>query len=402
MESIEVVETEVCIVGGGPGGVATSAYLNQKNIKHVLVESSIFPRHKACADTVSIHVLNYLEEILPNVHAKLVREAKLHSIQGLNLFAPNNLMFSFKYPDLAHFKGQPSSYTINRSKFDNYLFQGCKELPTAQVFEDTKIVEVEYTKDGVNVISNDKVIKCKMVVMASGCNGSLAAKFNGNQKDNKHFALGIRGYFSDVKMTDTSFAELFLNRKFFLGGFYISALGDNLFNVNMVLKKGSLAYQGVKLRDHFMDQVQNHPLLKDKFKNAKLQGKLEGHGLMLGTKDRKLSTDRMLFVGDAAGIIDIVTANGIPQAMKSAKLAVEQIQKAMVQNNFSGDFLKEYDEKIYKKLHSDLKTGRLFTRIFRTEWSYRISLGITNLIVRWKIIDKFLMLMVYGTKLKKD
>jgi flavin-dependent dehydrogenase len=398
----EVIETEICIVGGGPGGIATSGYLNKKNIKHVLVDSNIFPRHKPCGDTISIHVLNYIKDILPEVHVQLLNEAKLCPIKGFNLFAPNNRMFSFKYPDLSHFKGRPSSYTIDRGKFDNYLFQGCKKLSCATVLENTKILDVVYTKEEAKVISKHVTIKCKLVVMASGSNGPLAAKFNGNKKDNENFALGIRAYYSKVKMTDDTYAELFLSRKTFFGGVYVSAIGDNLYNVNMVMKKGSVVHHKAKLIDHFMDQINNHPVLKEKFKDAKIQGKIEGHGLMLGTKNRKLSADRMLFVGDAAGIIDIVTANGIPQAMKSAKIAVEQIEQALKTGKFNAEHLQEYDQNIYNKLKPELRAGRLFTGLFRTEWSYRIALTAINFVVKWKIIDKVLLFMVYGPKLKKD
>ncbi|MFT6717406.1 MAG: flavin-dependent dehydrogenase [Saprospiraceae bacterium] len=398
----EVIETEVCVIGGGPGGAATSGYLNKKNIPHVLVDSQIFPRNKPCADTISIHVLKYIKDFLPEVHDQIELDAKLHIIKGINVFAPNTKVFSFTYPDLAHFNGKPSQYTIDRNKFDNYLFQGCKNLSSSTVFEDTKILDVVYTEDAVEVISKNKIIKCKLVVMASGCNGSLAPKFNGNKKDSKHFSMGVRAYFSGVKLKSDSFAELILDRKFFLGGFYISPLGNNLYNVNVVMKKGSMKHQKIKLRDHFIDQTNQHPLLKKKFKDAKIQSTIEGHGLMLGTKNRKLSAKRMLFVGDAAGIIDIVTANGIPQAMKSAKIAVEQIEESLKLAKYDAKYLKQYDKRIYKKLKPDLKMGRLFTSIFRTERSYRIALALTNMVIKWKVIDKMFTFTIYGPKIKKD
>lgn len=283
MTSPKVIETEVCVIGGGPGGAAASGYLNQKNIAHVVVEASTFPREKPCGDTVSIHVLNYIKDMMPEAHDKILSEAKLNPLQGINLYAPNNSSFSFKYPDLKHFKGRPSSYTISRGNFDNYLFQGCKSLENATVFEGTKVLDVLIKEESAEVITADQIIKCKLVIMASGCNGSLAAKFNGNVKGNDHFAMGVRAYFSGVKMENDNYAELILNKKMFLGGFYISALGNDLYNVNMVMKKGSVEHQKLNFRNHFKEQIENHPLLSKRFKDAKLESKIEGNGLMLFT-----------------------------------------------------------------------------------------------------------------------
>ncbi|MFT6716140.1 MAG: hypothetical protein ACJA0Q_000770, partial [Saprospiraceae bacterium] len=66
------------------------------------------------------------------------------------------------------------------------------------------------------------------------------------------------------------------------------------------------------------------------------------------------------------------------------------------------EHLQEYDQNIYNKLKPELRAGRLFTGLFRTEWSYRIALTAINFVVKWKIIDKVLLFMVYGPKLKKD
>ena len=160
-------------------------------------------------------------------------------------------------------------------------------------------------------------------------------------------------------------------------------------------------FQKLKFREHFFNHINAHPILKEKFKDAKLVGALEGHGLMLGTINRELSKDNMLFVGDSAGLIDVVTANGIPQAMKSAKIAAQKTVEAINSNNFKHSFLKTYDKEVYKALKKSLRSGRIFNIFYRTESSYKIALKITDLLFKYKLVDKFLKIGVYGISFKK-
>ena len=112
METLQKIETQVCIVGGGPGGVTTSAYLDQNNIKHVLLEAEKFPRNKPCADTISIHVLNEIKRIYPSAHQQLKKEINLHIIKGLNVYSPNNKQLNYEYPNMEYYHGEPSSLSL--------------------------------------------------------------------------------------------------------------------------------------------------------------------------------------------------------------------------------------------------------------------------------------------------
>lgn len=396
-----IKKTSVCIVGGGPGGVATSGYLTKAKIPHILIEAKNFPRNKPCADTISIHVLKYIEYLFPKAYNRIKSEAKLDVIRGLNVFAPNNALLEFEYPDLAHFNGEPSSYTIRRDRLDNYLFEALKDEELCDAYEGIKVDKINTDEQSALVITKEFDVSCDLVIVASGCNSKLAATITGNQKEEKHFAMGIRGYFENVKVDQLTHSELYLNYNTFLGGFYISPLGNNLFNVNMVMKKGSVNYHNLNFREHFFNHIKTHPILKDKFKDAKLIEKVEGHGLLLGTKNRKVSDNRVLFVGDAAGIIDIVTANGIPQAFKSAKVATTIAVQALKVKNYSAAFLKSYDKQLYKTLKKDLRTGRVFTKIYRTDWSYKIALRSANFSFKTGIISKLLSLGIYGFNPKK-
>jgi menaquinone-9 beta-reductase len=60
-------------------------------------------------------------------------------------------------------------------------------------------------------------------------------------------------------------------------------------------------------------------------------------------------------------LIDLISANGIPQAMISGKFAAEQAAIALEKNDFSAAVLKDYDQKVFKKIDNDLKLGRIMS-----------------------------------------
>ena len=64
-----------------------------------------------------------------------------------------------------------------------------------------------------------------------------------------------------------------------------------------------------------------------------------------------------MLLGDAAGLIDPFTGEGIGNAMASAKFAVDIAHKALKNNDFSKEMFSEYNKIIWDELGSELKTS---------------------------------------------
>jgi flavin-dependent dehydrogenase len=116
--------------------------------------------------------------------------------------------------------------------------------------------------------------------------------------------------------------------------------------------------------------IDENPTIKNRFKNAKLKGKIQGWGLPLGTQKRKLSGDRFLLTGDAASLIDPFTGEGIGSAVISGVKAAEMAVKAYEQNRFDAGFLEAYDEAVYKKLWEELKLSHTLLKLCKYPWLF--------------------------------
>ena len=71
----------------------------------------------------------------------------------------------------------------------------------------------------------------------------------------------------------------------------------------------------------------------------------------------------MILVGDAAGLIDPFTGEGIGNTLTSASLAADVIDEAIKLNDFSEKILSRYADRLWSELGNELKTSYRMQRL---------------------------------------
>lgn len=402
-QSLKPISTEICIIGAGPAGIVTSLFLAKQGIKSLVVDKSTFPRSKPCADCITGNTLRILKEINPNLLQQLKEENKIIPINGINAYSSNNSRIKFDFQPLEPDTDEHSCYTVQRADFDALLAQEAKQNPLITVLENFSIRDIKIDEQQALVTEkNGQQIKAQVVVNASGSNSKLNQTLNGTLKKDKHTAIGIRSYFKNVEVTDRQFCELFISRKLMPGGMYLSPLPNNRVNVNLVLRVDKQKKYQLDLKKTFNDFLESNPLLKDKFKEAEPLQKFEGSLLQLGTLKRKIHGNRYIMVGDAAGLIDILSANGIPQAFMSGKIAAQHLAQCVSKQDFSASALKEYEKKIFKATKGYLKLGRLVAPLMKSEFILDLTNFLLNKFSSKLENNRALEALVYNKKKKKS
>ena len=78
--------------------------------------------------------------------------------------------------------------------------------------------------------------------------------------------------------------------------------------------------------------------------------------------------------GDAASLIDPLQGHGIDMAMWSGIFAAKQTIHCFEKNDFSSDFMKQYDSVLYEKMGRHLSVNYFLMRILlRFSFLFRIS-----------------------------
>ena len=369
-----MIDTEVCIIGAGPGGAATALKLSYLGVPSVLVDKAVFPRDKICGDAISGKVITLLKRLDPKILQRLDLSPIQVDVWGIQFYAPNHKKLSINYnPISGSQKEQAPGYVSKRIDFDDFLISEVKRRSNINLLQQTEITAYEYVP-GEGFLVTDRSgrvkIKCRLLIMANGAQSAFSRKYAGLEKDPKHNAAAVRAYYKNVTWPDNQdkFIELHFIKSLIPGYFWIFPLPNGMANVGVGMRTDHLNRKKVNLKKALHEIVQNHPVLKHRFANAELHGKIVGYGLPLGSKSRHISGDHFMLVGDAAYLVDPLTGEGIGNAFYSGFIAAEQAVECLRENNFSADFLKDYDKRVQRVLGSEMKLSYRIQKSFAHPW----------------------------------
>lgn len=386
----------VVVIGGGPAGLMACFWLQKLGIPHVLVEKETYPRDKSCADILTSNAIRCMNEVDPNFIPELRGKGLLRPIYGTDLSTPNNHSLSLPFKYLDNVEGVPSCYSIPRADLDHFLYNKLMQNPLTTSLTGCAVTGVSLEQDcRVVHTRNQGDIQARMVLVATGSNyNPIVKKATGSDK---HVAVGIRAYYRGVDFKSNE-CELFLHEKLMPGGFYIAPMEDGLFNVNMVVRSDQVKKKKLNLRREFESLIETNELLRHRFRNATRVSEFAGSSLSLGTRSRSLSGERYLLLGDSAGLIDLISANGIPQAMLSGKLAAEQVKRSLEQQAFSASSLQQYDRILMERIKDDIAVGKTLNPILHSRTVHRLVLRILNFLTRTTSNNKTLVRLYYAPR----
>lgn len=368
-------DTQVAILGAGPGGATTSIFLSKAGIKHIILDKAIFPRDKICGDALSGKTVMVLNNISDDIVSELYNTKEEYlDVWGVSFIAPNGKAINIPLRKDPEKEFTAPGFVVKRFDFDNYLYEkidrnfatvkaGC-EVTNVKDLGDK--IEITYSENGLN-----HTFTSELVIGAEG-DRSLVAKYLAKHKMDPHYySAGLRAYYKNVTdMHPQNFIELHYIKEVLPGYLWIFPMANNLVNVGIGCLSSKIRSKKLRIREMMLNALENNPDLKDRFSKAQLVDDIKGWGLPLGSVKRNLSGDRFLLVGDAGSLIDPFTGEGIGNAMVSAQFAARIAADASKENNFSGSFLKKYDEMVYNKLYNELKLSYRLQRLVNRPWLF--------------------------------
>lgn len=366
------------IIGAGPAGCATSLFLAKNGIHHTIIDKAVFPRDKVCGDALSgktVYVLNQLDPtIIPAMDAQ---KNEFMESWGVKFVAPNGKAIDIPFKQDMSKEPHPPGFISKRVDFDFEMFKRL-DRNFAHVIEGAEVTEI-VTNQGnhtLTYIQNQQTLTItgiKLLVGAEGDRSIVAKKLAGIQKENEHYCAGIRAYYKGVEgMHPQNFIELHFLPEMLPGYFWIFPLPNGMANVGAGMLSSEVSKRKVNLKADMVKAIANNPAIKERFKNAELQGKIQGWGLPLGSKKRPLSGNGFLLVGDAGSLIDPFTGEGIGNALYSGMMAADVIDAAIKNNSFDGAFLKQFDEGFYNRQWNELKLSHTMQKLCKYPWLFNL------------------------------
>lgn len=390
-----MITTSVCIIGAGPGGATAALQLDRLGIPCVVVDKAVFPRDKVCGDGLSGKVITALEKIDTDIAARLRAFAEKEDSWGVTFVSPGRQGMDVPYkPNYNKQADQPLGFVCKRIHFDNFMVDELKRSPNVQLFEGVTIDKYSLDDDGYTVrnAAGDFVVKAKLLIVANGAHSSFTKDVAGIRMEPKYYAAGIRAYYKGVKGThEDSFIELHFLKNLLPGYLWIFPLPNGEANVGMDMLSDAVRDRKVNLKQLLTDTLKQDPVFAERFRDAEMTSSLDGYGLPLGSKKRRLSGNRYMLIGDAAFIIDPFTGEGIGNAMYCGAIAAKQAAACLEADDFGEEIMMAYDENVYRVLGPELKLSYKLQQLVKYPrlFNWLMKMGMRNKQLRDVISSMF-------------
>ena len=280
---------DVVVVGAGPAGALTAFHLSRARARVLLVDKASFPRDKPCGGGLTYRALRQLPFSVEPVVEDVVThvECRLH------------YRHSF---ERGH---RPLAVMTQRRRLDAFLAEQAMEAGAQ--FRDGTRAKVE---SDTRVLVGGEPVEARVVIGADGANGPTARALGLAGEIVHGVALeGNLGY--DRVSRERYRGRMVLELAVVPGGYgWVFPKGDH---VNFGV--GGWDYAGPRLREDLRRLCVEHGVDAEELTDVR------GHRLPLRRPGTVLARGRAALVGDAAGLVDPVSGDGMYEAFFSARLA---------------------------------------------------------------------------------
>ncbi|QNE46314.1 geranylgeranyl reductase family protein [Glaciihabitans sp. INWT7] len=323
---------DVLVVGAGPAGSSAARVAAEGGASVLLVDRARFPRYKTCGGGLIGISLEHLPPSVLTVVEQRVSEVRF-SLRG-------GAQKSYR-------RGLPFLSLVQRESFDDALVKAA--VAGGVTFRDGVVVKSVEETDGLVAVTTDGApIRARVVVGADGTSGRIG-RYVGVQNLGTDLAL-------EVELTKTAQAPDYEGVIAFDWGIAPGSYAW-VFPKEKVLTVGVIQARG--------EPQQTRDYLESWLRTVGLDGleteRSSGHLTQWRAPDSPLRRGSVLVAGDAAGLLDPWTREGLSYALRSGCWAGEAAAAAA---HGSDQALRQYTERVRERLDPDIRAGERLLRFF--------------------------------------
>lgn len=322
---------DVAIIGAGPGGSTTAYYLARAGLKVLLLDKADFPRDKTCGDGLTPRALPTLADmgLLPSVLQKG------HRLTDLQITAPSGRAVNIQIPEMPH--APAYAVVLQRLLLDNLIYEHA--LGAGADFRGgIHVRNVQADENGVTIFADHEQFQARMAVIATGASTRLLAT-TGIQPTPRKMIVAARAYFENVENLDQHFQFRFDGVA--LPGYgWVFPTSESSANIGAGFIPHRRAPASAQIG---FKQFVDSPALRGMLTNAKQIGALKSYPIRTDFAASRTFAPRILLVGEAAGLVNPLTGDGIDYALESGHVAAEHLINMFKTTDFSPARLAGYD-----------------------------------------------------------
>jgi geranylgeranyl reductase family protein len=330
---ITAPEWDVAIVGAGPGGLAAAHAAASAGARTIVLERAEHPRYKTCGGGLIGTSLAIATSRI-KVPARDLIDAITFTDDGRRTFTKRST-------------GRPVLTMVRRDDFVHPWYEAARTAG-AEVRQNTQVRAISQDEDAATVtLADGSTITAKVVIGADG-SAAISSRYVGVTFEQQDLGLEV-----EIAATDADRAawrgRVQLDWGPIPGSYGWVFPKDDELTVGVIMEKG----KGAETKDYLADFVArlgltDRTVLRD-----------SGHLTRCRAIDAPLRKGRVLVVGDAAGLLEPWTREGISYALRSGTWAGEVAAAAVDPAE-----LVAYDRKVTEGLVPEMVAGRRLLRLF--------------------------------------
>ncbi len=325
---------DLIVAGAGPAGSTAAREAAATGARVLLLDRARFPRDKPCGGGVNVRAATLLPFSLAPVTER--------TINAVEVTVGLTRRFARTYP-------RPITYMTQRTRLDSFLAE--KAVAAGAVLHDGEAVRgFERSDTGVTVRTSGGAYRSRVLVGADGANGIVAkvAGLDGGRR----LAVALEGHFpANAAAARRWQSAVAMDLGIIRGGYgWLFPKADHL-NIGV----GGWQHFAPSLRQRLSRLARYFGV------SGAEPDYLRGHRLPIRTASAPLACGRVLLTGDAAGLIDPLSGEGIYAAIYSGRLAAEHACRFI---DGAVPDLRSYARAIDAFLGPDLLASQRFQDVF--------------------------------------
>ncbi len=330
---------DVLIIGAGPAGNMAALDLARAGRSVVVLDSRSVIGDKLCTGIIG----NECAALLPP------RQDIIHTqANSATVVSPAGRRYRIR-------RSKPHAYILNRVAYVNSVAEQAQEHGAAYHLN-TRANRIRTTTDSVKVTATspggETVHSARIAIIAAGFGTPLVRQAGLHDAGAGEYLVGCQ---AEVETRDIAETEVYLGSAHIPGSFaWIAPTAEGRALVGMVPRKSANS-----LIDAFIAKLQAGNRI----------GSVIGKPRTWGIPVRPLSrtyTDRILVVGDAAGLVKPTTGGGIYYAFLSGRIAADKAHTAIANGSFTARQLRAYQSSWQSVFARDLRISYYARMLYET------------------------------------
>jgi geranylgeranyl reductase family protein len=315
---------DVIVAGAGPAGASAAHFLSKAGKKVLVLEKERLPRYKACGGGLSPKILEQFDfSFEPVIEQRVSKVTFALRDRSVTAPVPRNTLVM-----------------VMRDRFDQHILANSdvrlREQARVKTVKQTTVQVTIETRDGERFLS-------RYLIGSDGANSVVARELG--LRRTKKMAAAIE---AEVPLKPRDKARFQGHAFFIFGELKQSYLW--IFPKENALSVGAAALhpsRGV-LQSTLAKVMSTYGVPMD-------EAEVHGHPIPITLRDEHIATPRCFLVGDAAGLADPFSGEGIRLAITSGRLAAQAILAGRPE---------QYTFHVDKMIRASHRWGRLLAKLF--------------------------------------